>query len=104
TAARNTTTIAPQALMLLNSAVIDEQAHASADRLLKEVTGAAPEAQVQRLFRLATARSASPAELKIALNYLENVRPVANSPESQRRALARLCKVIMNLNEVVYVD
>jgi hypothetical protein len=104
TAARNTTTIAPQALMLLNSAFIEEQAAACADRLMKEVTGSAPEAQVTRLFRLALARPPSADEMKIALNYLGRVRPADNSPAGQRRALARLCKVVMNLNEVVYVD
>jgi hypothetical protein len=104
TAARNTTTIAPQALMLLNSTFMEEQANACAERLMKEVTGSTPDAQVQRLFRLALARDPSAEELKIAVTYLERVRPADNSPDSQRRALARLCKVVLNLNEVIYVD
>jgi hypothetical protein len=104
TAARNTTTIAPQALMLLNSTFMEECANACADRLMKEVTGSAPDAQVQRLFRLALARDPSQEELKTAVAYLERSRQVDNTSGSQRRALARLCKVVLNLNEVVYVD
>jgi mono/diheme cytochrome c family protein len=112
TAARTTTTIAPQALLLLNGSFVEEQATALADRLLGE-TGHNPEKNVQRLFRLALGRLPSGAETTIALNYLERARQDLFSAASgvpwddaarYRRALAMLSKVVLNLNEMVYVD
>jgi hypothetical protein len=90
--------------MLLNSAFMEEQANACAGRLMKEVTGSTPDAQVQRLFRLALARDPTAQELRVAVNYLDQMRPAVDGPQSQRRALAGLCKVVLNLNEVIYVD
>jgi hypothetical protein len=98
-AARTTTTIAPQALILLNSAFIDGQARAFADRLVRE-GGSNPRANVRRAFRLALARRPTAQEARIALAYLDRTRKAVPYP----RALARLCKVVLNLNEMVYVD
>jgi hypothetical protein len=108
-AARTTTTIAPQALILLNSAFIDEQAAAFAERLVRE-TGERPAANVERAFRLAVGRAPTAKEAAIALGYLDRVRGELRDPsrptpaEAYRHALARLCKVVFNLNEMVYVD
>jgi hypothetical protein len=105
TAARTTTTIAPQALLLLNSAFIDEQAAALADRLLKE-GGEDPPKNVERLFRLALGRRPTTEETRITLSYFERER-VQGPPDERgayRRALALLSKVVLNLNELVYID
>jgi hypothetical protein len=112
TAARTTTTIAPQALLLLNSSFVEEQCAALADRLLSE-GGPDPERNVQRLFRLALGRLPNSSEATIALSYLERTRhdalPAAGKlPQDDAscycRALAMLAKVVLNLNEMVYVD
>jgi mono/diheme cytochrome c family protein len=107
TAARATTTIAPQALILLNSRFMDEQAAACADRLLKEI-GKDARAGIQRLFRLAMGRSPTEREAAIGMDYLERMYRTApdhrNRVVSYRRALTMLCKVVLNLNEVIYVD
>jgi hypothetical protein len=97
-AARATTTIAPQALTLLNSAFVEEQSLALADRLLREGGEGRP-GNVERLFRLALGRKPTAKEARIALAYLER-----NQKAGYRRALALLCKVALNLNELVYVD
>jgi hypothetical protein len=109
-AARTTTTIAPQALILLNSAFMDEQANAFAARLLRE-SGTRPRANVERAFRVALARRPAPQEARIALAYLDRRHRSARADASRpaqavayRRALAELCKVVLNLNEMVYVD
>jgi hypothetical protein len=94
-AARPTTTIAPQALILLNSSFTEEQSAAFAGRLLRE--GADPARNVERAFRLALGRSPTPREAQVALAYLAR-------DKDYRPALARLCKLILNLNEFVYVD
>ncbi len=90
-AARATTTVAPQALILLNSTFADEQAAAFAQRLEKEA-GAGTDARIERAFRLALARRPTPRELEIARSYID------------RHTLAAFCKVVLNLNEFVYID
>jgi hypothetical protein len=105
TAARPTTTIAPQALILLNSKFLDEQARAMAGRLITE-GGNNPAANVERLFRLALGRSPDMDETRIGRAYLERTRQDLKLPAeaSYREALTMLCKVVLNLNETVYVD
>jgi hypothetical protein len=105
TAARQTTTIAPQALILLNSPFIQEQGKACADRLKKEV-GDDARAQVERLFRLALARPPDPEEMRTALAYLDRVQSQRTSQGegSDHDALMLLCEVVLNLNEMIYVD
>jgi hypothetical protein len=101
TAGRATTTIAPQALLLLNSEFMEEQSAAFAERLLN-ADGADPARNVTLLFRLAPARAPTAQETKIALDYLERNRQPGD--DGYRRALARLCKVALNLNELVNTD
>jgi mono/diheme cytochrome c family protein len=98
-AARATTTIAPQALLLLNSDFMEEQATQFADRLLTE--GAEPARNVRQAFRRALGRDPTDAEARVALDFLRRVGPNA---VTYRQALARLCKLVLNLNEFVYVD
>jgi hypothetical protein len=104
-AERTTTTIAPQALILLNSAFVEEQAGAFADRLLKE-GGADAGRNVERAFRLALGRGPTARERELALAYLARARQQVGGSLAggYRAALARLCKVVLNLNEFVYVD
>jgi hypothetical protein len=99
-AARTTTTVAPQALLLLNSRFMDEQSAAFADRLLR-ADGEAPQRNVERAFQLALGRPPERREHDLALGYLGRARAAA---DNYRQALAGLCKVVFNLNEFVYVD
>jgi hypothetical protein len=46
---------------------------------------------------------AAPAEAKGSLDYPGRTRPQAGDG-AYRQALARLCKLVLNLNEFVYVD
>jgi cytochrome c553 len=109
-AKRSVTTIAPQALILLNGEFVQEQATAFADRLIRE-GGRDPEANIRRMFRLAVARLPTAEEAKISREYLQRMqeRVRAQSPqvaadESYRQGMALLCKVALNLSEVIYVD
>jgi hypothetical protein len=79
--ARTTTTIAPQALILLNSSFSDEQAQVFADRLLREA-GSNPTDQVTRAFRIALCRLPTSQELQTAIDYLHRQRSqFQNLPE-----------------------
>jgi hypothetical protein len=108
-AKRSVTTIAPQALILLNGEFVQEQSAAFADRLIKE-GGRQPEANIHRMFRLAVGRRPTTEEMKIARGYLqrmqERVRASSklSADESYRQGLILLCRAALNLNELIYVD
>jgi mono/diheme cytochrome c family protein len=104
-AARSVTTVAPQALILLNGSFTDEQSAALADRLLKE--GNDREKHLTRAFRLALQRDPTPRERDLLRAYLDRElarRKDAPPDEAYRRSLAAVCKLVLNLNEFVYVD
>jgi hypothetical protein len=96
---RPTTTIAPQALILLNSSFMEAEAAAFADRIQRE---AGPELseQVDHAFKLALARSPTKVEQEVSLSFLDRQR----ERDSHLQPLAALCKLLLNLNEFVYVD
>jgi hypothetical protein len=109
-AERPTTTIAPQALHLLNSPQVREYAKAFARRVLPNEQRPLPEA-VRQAYHVALARGPSPAELDDALAFLQQQMASyppqrAPGPERDRRepAMADFCQVLMCLNEFVYVD
>jgi hypothetical protein len=68
-AERMTTTVAPQALTLLNDEFIHRQAAAFADRLVREA-GTEPVAQIRRAYQLAVNRDPTPHEMEIANDLL----------------------------------
>src|SRR5262249_20599468 len=91
-ARRNRSTIAPQALILMNSSFVLFQAKRFADRLELEA-GRDPEKQITRAYELALARAPKPTELAIAKSFFEG----------NKDALIDFCQTIFNLNEFVYV-
>jgi hypothetical protein len=104
---RPTTTIAPQALMLLNSTFIDEQSAAFAERLQRE-GGEDASRQIERGYRLALGRKPSEDELAAIRQFVDRQREAWTNKKSKnsadQRALAAACKLILNLNEFAYVD
>ena len=89
---RLTTTTPLQSLALYNNEFILRQAKYFADRLKAEA-GDNPDAQVALAFLLAFAREPTPAETKLALEFLKD-----------RQSLFSLCRSLFNANEFVYVD
>jgi hypothetical protein len=89
---RANTTIAPQALILMNSRFMDEQAAVFAERLTQEC-GNDSAKQIERAFQLALGRTPTAKEMEIASGYL-----------LRQKSLPALCKMILNLNEFVYID
>jgi hypothetical protein len=88
---RERSTVAPQALALMNSEFSAAQAKQFALRIEKQA-GGSPEAAVDAGWQLALGRPPSPAERQTALDYL------------RRNSLERLCLLIFNLSEFLYVD
>jgi hypothetical protein len=90
---RTPTVVPTQALTLLNSPLVREQAAAFADRLRREC-GNDPEKLAARAFLLAFGRPASATEKERAIGFLEH-RP---------DALEDLCLALFNANEFIYLD
>ena len=88
---RNRSTIAPQALMLMNDNFVIFQAKKFAERLRQEA-GADPAAQIDRAFLLALGRLPSAPEKSSAIAFLHG-RP---------DRLAEFGQLIFNLNEFAY--
>jgi hypothetical protein len=107
---RDATTVAPQALALLNDQFVRTASLDFADRLMKE--GAAePTRWIDRGFQLALGRSPSESERATGLAFLEvQIRERQNRDaqkpveEIRRAALADLCQALFSLNEFLYVD
>jgi len=108
---RSNTTIAPQALLLLNNEIVREAARQFASRLLAEAQPSSASsnwpAVVGRAYRIAFSRSARDDELADAVGFLDQQAALHASDgksEPQRMALADFCQVLFGLNEFVYVD
>src|SRR5262249_1445177 len=108
-ARRNVTTVAPQALTLLNSSLTIRTARAFADRVAREA-GADPARRVERALWLALGRAADADERTLALALLRkhseiharNHKQGGEAPE--HLALIDLCRAILNVNEFSYID
>lgn len=100
---RPTTTIAPQALMLLNNPQIRGQARSFAQR----VAAATPQESVRRAYLSALAREPSADEVAAGTAFLEaqTASHSADKREPARElALTDFCQTLMCLNEFVYLQ
>ncbi len=105
---RETTTIAPQALFLMNSKFVSEQTRELAVALLADPARADAD-RVQELFRRALGRSASAGEFDRAVRFVSEYahRQSEQMPEStdtRLRAWQSLCRAVLSTNEFVYVE
>jgi hypothetical protein len=111
---RRASVTTPQVLTLLNGKFATEAARHFARRVLGEV-GIEPEAQVDRVFRLAFGRPAEASEVVEAARLVrEQLAQRGLSPveadgkaaivEAHVAALADLCLVAFNANEFLYVE
>ena len=112
---RTRTTVAPQALTLLNDPWIQIQAKAFANRVTREA-GTDRDRQNERAYALALQRLPTRAEAKAARNLLkDHAAPVKPDPkinqqgepptaahrDAQQSALVSLCRGLLNVNEVL---
>jgi cytochrome c553 len=98
---RATTTVAPQALLLLNSEFVLQCAERLAQRVLREAVDDA--CRVDRLYHVAYSRAATPAEVHAAATFLRRFEE--SWPAVDRsQAWTALCQVILAANEFLYVN
>jgi hypothetical protein len=111
---RNISTVAPQALALLNNDFVHAQSGAFAARVAADA-GSDPAAQIERAWWLAFSRAPRESERTTALAHLTAQLkhfaaapapggPAPSEAEARQKALASLCHVLLNANEFVYVD
>jgi hypothetical protein len=96
TAKRTTTTVAPQALTLINGEFVNEQARHLADRMEREA-GPDEKKQIDFAYRLALGRPPTEKEVTLMRSFLAK-------SGGGRPAREQLARVIFNLNEFVYPD
>jgi hypothetical protein len=93
---RSVSTVAPQALFLLNDPFSIDQAIALARRVVHECSAAQPEEQIGAVYRLVFGRLPTSEELAIGREQLQD------TGEADR--LERYCQLLLCANEFVYVD
>lgn len=99
-AVRFTTTVPTQALTMLNSAFVNEQAAIFAERMRK--TGTEVRTQIADGLEFALQRPAKPDELDHLVSFYETLQRDAGLTAAQ--ALDRVALLTLNLNEFIYLD
>jgi hypothetical protein len=107
---RSCTTVAPQALALLNDSLLRNRGVDFARRLAKLAEGS-PERTVDWAFRLALSRSPTDSERSASLEFLESQarrraerEPSLPPQEARLQAVADFCQTLFSTNEFVYID
>lgn len=101
---RPTTTVAPQALLLLNGPQVREWAGALADRLISP--GGGTSERVQRAYLDVLGRRPGPGELSDSVHFLEAQAARYRSSggdDPGRAAMVDFCQVMFGLNEFAYL-
>jgi hypothetical protein len=101
---RRDSTVAPQALHLLNNGMVQQLSEDFARRLQREA-GADPTKQIERAYLVALGRSPTDAERRLALESLGRFALAwSGKPDVNLKALASYCHALMNSAGFVYVD
>ncbi len=103
---RSSTVIAPQALMLINSAIVRSFADNFARRLEPKGTWKWDD-DVKKGYMTALGRLPTEDELKDSVEFLQQQVESYKKDgrgDAQHLALADFCQVLMGLNEFLYVD
>ena len=98
---RNESTVAPQALFLLNHPFAVEQAKALADLALKQAS-ADDRGRIDWLYRRLYARPPTAQEVDLAMSVLGGVNQT--KPDEVAAAWTQYCQILLCANEFMYVD
>ena len=106
-ARRSQTTVAPQALVLLNSNLVLELARGVVKRVRNQADTSNVSSQVRQAWQIVLGRYPRDDELNQALTFLANQAANSDATKPATRndqALLDLCHVLINTNEFLYVD
>ena len=99
-AVRFATTVPTQALTMLNSEFLNDQAESFAKRL--EQDAADTRSRVALALRLATSREPETKEVQQGVDMMDELEKELHM--SRHQALQRFCLLVLNMNEFVYLD
>lgn len=101
---RNTSTVAIQALHLLNNGMVEKLAEAFAQRVTKEV-GEEPDKQIDRAYWIALGRPPAAEEKMESLKALSRLKSMQKpAPAADQKALASFCHALVNSAAFLYID
>jgi hypothetical protein len=105
---RDQTTVAPQALFLMNSGFVLDQVRNLAKRLLDQTDLDQP-GRIRYLYQLCYCRNPSEAEVDRAIGYLDRVRLALMELEPaavdiDARIWTSLCRAVLSANEFLYTE
>jgi hypothetical protein len=102
---RSVTTVPTQALAMMNSPMVRQQAEKLAGRIKPSGNGSLS-AAVELAYRIAFGRSPSAPEHARMLVFIDQQMAAAGgtTPQATDKALVEFCHVLLCLNEFVYVD
>ncbi len=104
--ARQATTVAPQALLMMNNALVRDCASHLAERVRPKAETSLADA-VRSGYATALGRAPTEQETEDALRFIEEQAAAYKKDgkaDADRLALTDFCQVLMELNEFIYVD
>lgn len=104
---RDSSSVATQALFLMNSPFIDKQAAAFGKRI--EAVGATDEQRIEAGYQLAFARPATDTEVETIGDFFAQYREAAiaggaSVDDANQKAISSFAKVLLTSNEFIFVD
>jgi hypothetical protein len=103
---RNTSTVAIQALHLINNAMVEKLAELFAGRIRKEA-GAEPKKQIERAYWIALGRVPGDDERIASLQAWSRFAPKEKTQTAEaanQKALASFCHALVNSAAFLYID
>lgn len=106
---RQTSTVAPQALFMLNSDLLLQSAQSLAERLMREESGGDDATRMNRLFELALGRLPSGQESSRLIQFINQFKEsvATDDPqvtaETENNAWVAACQSVLACNEFIYV-
>jgi hypothetical protein len=97
---RNPTTVATQALFVMNSPMVDREAKALADRVLAQ--SKADTRRLEEAYVAILDRRPDPSEIDMGLTYMQNLRRKWKDI-NEEKAWQSFCHALMASNEFIYV-
>ncbi|KAA5547267.1 DUF1553 domain-containing protein [Roseiconus nitratireducens] len=112
-AARQNTTVAPQAMVILNDRFVRSVARDFAERLVQSPPDDSLPAKndlrpmIETAFEISFARLPTETEIETSIQFIESqtrARTERETPDPRLQALTDFCQTLFGLNEFIYVD
>ena len=100
---RTTSTVAPQALFLLNNPFALAQVPPIVERIFSVATNSDPE-RIERGYQLLYGRPPAPDEVALGLRFLEAARKNKPGTDADRAAWEEYCQALLCTNEFIYLE